>query len=97
MCGKLKVTLMGWNNDGDITERKLEVKDECGGHRIVSVLQLTSWPPGELPHPSAILSLIDQLSKIQRSNPSKHTIIMCRLDDFCNDLLDMFILNQGRI
>ena len=79
--GKLRVSLKGCTSHGDITERKLEVKetgDESGDHRIVSVLQLTSWSPGELPHPSAILSLVNMLSKAQRRSPNKPTIIMCR-------------------
>ena len=77
--GKLSVTLKRLGCHGDIMERRLEVV-EVGGQetRVVTLLQLTSWPPEEVPHPSAILSLVDLLSKAQRSSPSKHTVIMCR-------------------
>ena len=69
------------NHHGDITERRLEVEEtegRGGVQRSVILLQLSSWPPGELPHPTAILSLVDLLSKAQRSSPSRHTVIMCR-------------------
>ena len=69
------------SHHGDITERRLEVEEteERGGvQRSVILIQLSSWPPGELPHPTAILSLVDLLSKAQRSSPSRHTVIMCR-------------------
>ena len=69
------------NHHGDITERRLEVEEtegRGGAQRSVILLQLSSWPPGELPHPTAILSLVDLLSKAQRSSPSRHTVIMCR-------------------
>ena len=78
--GKLTVTLKRLSSYGDITERRLEVAESEGTspHRIVTLLQLSSWPLEEVPHPSAILSLVDLLSKAQRSSPSRHTIVMCR-------------------
>ena len=78
--GKLTVTLKRLSGYGDITERRLEVAESEGTspHRIVTLLQLSSWPLEEVPHPSAILSLVDLLSKAQRTSPSRHTIVMCR-------------------
>ena len=80
--GKLTVTLKRQSFYGDITEWKLEVTENEGkvstSQRMVTLLQLTSWPIDELPHPSSILALIDLLSKAQRSGPSRHTVIMCR-------------------
>ena len=80
--GKLKVVLKRLNSHGDIMEWRLEVGEAEGKdtspHRRVTLLQLTSWSLQELPHPSSILSLVDMLSRAQRSSPSKHTIIMCR-------------------
>ena len=81
MYGKLRVTLKSLSIHGDITDRRLvvtEVEGKSPSSRLVTLLQLSSWPPGELPHPTAILSLIDLLSKALRSCPSKHTIVMCR-------------------
>ena len=66
---------------GDITERILEVEEtegKGGVQRSVTLLQLSSWSPRELPHPTSILALVDLLSKAERSTPSKHTVIMCR-------------------
>ena len=84
--GKLTVTLKRLSSYGDIIERRLEVADSEGTspHRIVTLLQLSSWPLEEVPHPSAILSLVDLLSKAQRSSPSRHTIVMCR---YMNNIL----------
>ena len=67
----------------DITERRLEVEEEegkSGGgvRRSVTILQLTSWAPGNLPLPTAVLSLVQLLSKTQRSHPSRHTTVICR-------------------
>ena len=67
----------------DITERRLEVEEEEGRkgggvRRSVTLLQLTSWAPGNLPHPTAVLSLVELLSKTQRSRPSRHTTVICR-------------------
>ena len=80
--GKLKVSMKKLSNHGDIIERRLEVTEaddkSDGREKIVTILQLTSWSLDDIPHPSAILSLVDLLSKTQRSCPSKHTIIMCR-------------------
>ena len=84
--GKLTVTLKRQSFYGDITEWKLEVTETeddnaekmSTSQRMVTLLQLTSWPIDELPHPSSILSLIDLLCKAQRSSPSRHTVIMCR-------------------
>ena len=71
---------------GDITERMLEVEEtegKGGVQRSVTLLQLSSWSPRELPHPTSILALVDLLSKVQRSTPSKHTVIMGRFENFC--------------
>ena len=78
--GKLTVTLKRLSSYGDITERRLEVTESEGtsAHKIVTLLQLSSWPLEEVPRPSAILSLIDLLSKAQRTSPSRHIIVMCR-------------------
>ena len=78
--GKLSVTLKRLRGYGDITERRLEVAESEGTspRRIVTLLQLSSWPLEEVPHPSAILSLVDLLSKAQRTSPSRHIIVMCR-------------------
>ena len=80
MYGKMRVTLRRVSGHGDITEQRLEVEEEggTGTHRVVTLHQLSGWTLQELPHTSAILSLVDLLSKAQRSTPSKHTIIMCR-------------------
>ena len=67
---------------GDITERRLEVTkvgEKGGEQRTVTLLQLSGWSQGEVPHPPVMLSLVDMLSKAQRKTPSsRHTIIMCR-------------------
>ena len=80
--GKLRVSLKRLGSYGDITESRLEVVESGGRvsapHRLVTLLQLSSWPPLGLPHPTAILSLVDLLSKAQRSSPGKHIIVMCR-------------------
>ena len=82
--GKLTVTLKRLSGYGDITERRLEVAESEGtsSHRIVTLLQLSSWPLEEVPHPSAILSLVDLLSKAQRTSPSRHIIVMCRYSNW---------------
>ena len=81
--GKLAVSVRRVSSYGDITERRLEVEERGGKetHRVVTLLQMIGWSPQELPHPSAMLALVDLLSKAQRSSPSKHTIIMCRSAD----------------
>ena len=78
---KLTVTLKRQSFYSDITEWTLEVtetEEMSTSQKMVTLLQLTSWPIDELPHPSSILSLIDLLGKAQRSSPSRHTVIMCR-------------------
>ncbi|CAI8002626.1 Receptor-type tyrosine-protein phosphatase F [Geodia barretti] len=78
--GKLRVGVKRVSHHGDIIERKLEVEDtegRGGVQKTVSLMQLSSWPPGELPHPTAILSLVDLLTKAQRGSPGRHTVIMC--------------------
>ena len=79
--GKLRVGVTRVSHHGDIIERKLEVEDtegRGGVQKTVSLMQLSSWPPGELPHPTAILSLVDLLTKAQRGSPCRHTVVMCR-------------------
>ena len=74
---------------GDITERILEVEEtegKGGVQRSVTLLQLSSWSPRELPHPTSILALVDLLSKAQRITPSKHTVIMCRFEIYARFL-----------
>ena len=81
MYGKLRVVGKRESVHGDITERRIEVGDvegHGGTQRVVTLLQLSSWPLRELPHPTAILSLVELLSKAQRSSPSRHTVVMCR-------------------
>ena len=81
MYGKLRVVGKRESVHGDITERRIEVGDvegHGGTQRVVTLLQLNSWPLRELPHPTAILSLVELLSKAQRSSPSRHTVVMCR-------------------
>ena len=83
LYGKLRVHAKRVGFHGDITERMLEVEEtegRGGVQRSVTLLHLNGWPPRELPHPTSILTLVDLLSKAQRSNPSKHTIIMCRFE-----------------
>ena len=83
LYGKVKVGVKRESFHGDIVERRLEVEEESEGRtvavtRTVTLLQLTSWDPGEQPHPTAILSLVDLLNKAQRTCPSRHTVIVCR-------------------
>ena len=88
--GKLTVTLRRQSSCSDITEWNFEVIENEGkvstSQRMVTLLQLTSWRIDELPHPSSVLALIDLLSKAQRSNPSRHTIIACRYKCACSIL-----------
>ena len=82
--GKLRVCVKRVGYHGDITEKMLEVEETEGRggiQRSVTLLQLSSWSPRELPHPTSILALVDLLSKAQRSTPSKHTVIMCRFEN----------------
>ena len=79
--GKLTVRLKRVMSRGDITERRLEVTktgENDGEKRSVTLLQLSGWSQGEMPHPPVMLSLMDMLSKAQRNSSSRHTIIMCR-------------------
>ena len=51
---------------------------------MVHLLQLTSWPLQGLPHPTAILSLIEQLTSTQMKCGNRRTVIMCRYgEDVC--------------
>ena len=54
--GKLTVTLKRQSFYGDITEWRLELTENeekmSTSQRMVTLLQLTSWPIDELPHPS---------------------------------------------
>ncbi|CAI8006035.1 Phosphatidylinositol phosphatase PTPRQ, partial [Geodia barretti] len=76
--GNIRVWLMKESVHRDITERRLEIEGGIGGvTRMVTLLQLTSWPPGHLPLPKSILSLVELLSKAQRSCSSRHTTVIC--------------------
>ena len=55
-----------------------EGKRGGGVRRRVTLLQLTSWAPGNLPLPTAVLSLVELLSKTQRNQPTRHTTVICR-------------------
>ena len=59
---------------------------------MVTLLQLSSWSPGELPHPTSILSLVELLSKTQRNSPSRHTTIICRSVSLSNIMLLNFLI-----
>ena len=77
--GKVTVTIKKLSCHGDIIERRLGVVEDAGSvPRVVTILQLTSWSPREVPHPSGVLELVELLGKAQRSRPSRHTIIMCK-------------------
>jgi protein tyrosine phosphatase len=76
--GNIRVWLKKESVHRDITERRLEVEGGMGGvTKMVTLLQLTSWPPGHLPLPKSILSLVELLSKAQRSCSSRHTTVIC--------------------
>ena len=81
VCGGLSVRLLKVRGYGDIMERRLEVKE----HKSIStniltvkMIQLTSWPLEGLPHPTAIISLIDKLNSVLMTTSSKQTVVMCR-------------------
>ena len=81
VCVRLSVRLLKVRGHGDIMERKLEVKE----HKSISpdiltvkMIQLTSWPLEGLPHPTAIISLIDKLNSVLMTTSSKQTVVMCR-------------------
>ena len=82
--GELRVCLKKVRGHGDIMERRLEVTGTGGREeerRMVKLLQLSGWSLGEMPSPTVILSLVDLMSKAQRSSPRRTTVIMCRLHD----------------
>ena len=81
VCGRLSVRLLKVRDHGDIMEMKLEVKE----HKSIStniltvkMIQLTSWPLEGLPHPTAIISLIDKLNSVLMTTSSKQMVVMCR-------------------
>ncbi|CAI8039702.1 Receptor-type tyrosine-protein phosphatase S, partial [Geodia barretti] len=79
--GKLSVKLVSVKTHGDIVTRKLEMVEgaaRLNRPHMVHLLQLTSWPLQGLPHPMAILSLIDQLTSTQMRCGNRRTVIMCR-------------------
>ena len=89
--GNLRVCLKKLKCRGDITERKLKVKmegEKSEEERSVTLLQLSGWSQGEMPHPPVMLSLVDMLSTAQRNSSSRHTIIMCR--SHCSESTTLF-------
>ena len=81
MHGKLTVKLLSVKYYGDIIIRKLEVVEgavQLSKQHIVTVLQLTSWPMKGLPHPTAVISLIDHLTNAQMRSSTRRTVVMCR-------------------
>ena len=81
MHGKLTVKLLSVKTDCDIVIRKLEVVEGAvylsRPHRV-TVLQLTSWPVKGLPHPTAVISLIDHLTNTQMRSSTRRTVVICR-------------------
>ena len=70
VCGRLSVRLVKVRGHGDIVERRMEVKENksISPHILrVKMVQLTSWPLEGLPHPTAIISLIDKLNHVLMS------------------------------
>ena len=86
MYGKLSVELKAVTSHGDTVLRRMEVAEkklkdgqaEPTKTLPVTQLQLLSWAEQGLPHPMAILSLIDHLTSAQMSSSTKHTVVMCR-------------------
>ena len=81
MHGKLTVKLLSVKYYGDIIIRKLEVVEgavQLSKQHIVTVLQLMSWPMKGLPHPTAVISLIDHLTNAQMRSSTRRTVVMCR-------------------
>ena len=82
MYGRLSIKLASVKTHGDIVTRKLEVVEgtaRLNRPHMVHLLQLTSWPLQGLPHPTGILSLIDQLTAtLMRCSGNRRTVIMCR-------------------
>ena len=86
-CGRVRVRLGKVNSLGDVEERKIEVTDtdetNASPNRLmITMIHLISWPQQGLPHPSAITSLYDQLTKAQMRACSQLTVVMCRLDTY---------------
>ncbi|CAI8039978.1 Receptor-type tyrosine-protein phosphatase zeta, partial [Geodia barretti] len=80
VCGRLSVRLVKVRGHGDIVERRMEVKENKSispDILRVKMVQLTSWPLEGLPHPTAIISLIDKLNHVLMSTSSKQTVVMC--------------------
>ena len=81
VSGRLKVRLVKVRGHGDILERKLEVtgSDSFSTDILtVKMIQLTSWPLQELPHPVGIMALIEKLNDVLMRSSSKQTVVMCR-------------------
>ena len=78
------------NSHGDMVVRKLEVtitewstyQSNSTNTLIVNMLQLLSWPQHGLPHPTSIVSLVEQLTMAQMRSSSKQTVVMCRSEQF---------------
>ena len=85
--GKVSIKLVSVKTSGDIVSMKLEMVEGAAGlnrPHMVHLLQLTSWPLQGLPHPTAILSLIEQLTSTQMKCGNRRTVIMCRYgEDVC--------------
>ena len=87
--GKLTIKLLSVKSYTDIIVRKLELIEGADWPKRpceVTVLQLTSWPMRGLPHSTAILSLINQLTSAQRRSSAKRTIVMCRSDVYSSSM-----------
>ena len=87
VCGRLRLRLEKVNGHGDVEERKIEVtasdeKDSASNKLMITMIHLISWPQQGLPHPSAIISVYDRLTKAQMKSSSQLTVVMCRLDTY---------------
>ena len=84
--GRLVVKLGRIDSHGDIVTRKMEVTcvdtatDKSTNTLIVTMIQLISWPQQGLPHPTAITSLTNKITKILMRCCSKQIVVMCRSD-----------------
>ena len=70
------------------------MEEREGRKRMVTLLQLSSWSPGELPHPTFILSLVELLSKTQRNKSQQtyhHHLQVCCLYHITYLLLNLLI------
>ena len=82
--GALRVTLQKVTSHGDCVLRKMEVVEDKPKPNVasqpltVTQMQLTSWPVQGLPHFSAVLSIINHLTKAQRSTSKKPAVVMCK-------------------